>query len=135
MLTGLRAPARPSHMVTREHGWAPRWNESSQPSQPHCMPLGVADLCSLMTDLISEHSLVPWSWPSRIGDTERSVTQLGGESCEGHVRRPALGCGPPMALKALSKEAAAAFTPAAGNMSILGVSAASWGHMWEVAFV
>ena len=61
MLTSLRVTDRLSLTVIPEHSWALLWKESSQSRQFHLTSLGVANLCSLMTDLISEHSLVAWS--------------------------------------------------------------------------
>lgn len=57
-----------AHTVTPVNCRAAFWNESSQSRQFYCTSLGVAKLCSLMVDLISDYSLVTWSWLGQIRD-------------------------------------------------------------------
>lgn len=111
MLMSLRALACLSHTVTLRHGGAALWDKSSQSRQFHCMSLGVANLCPLMVDLISQHSLVTRSCLGWIRDNE--VLWCGWEVwvVKATIMRPVFWCG----LKALPREVVIV-TPVTGHV-------------------
>lgn len=74
------------------------------------LSLAVAELCSLMVDLISEHSLVTRSRLGRRRDKEALGCGWEREAGEAAAMRPGFSGGLPLALQALPKPARI-FTP------------------------
>lgn len=104
MLISLWAAPLPGHTFMHIHCWAPLWNESFLSRQLYCVSLGVAKLCSLMADLISEHSLVTWSRLGWIRDNEVLWCSWERKAVEAEIMSPVSSCGPLLAIKALSPQ-------------------------------
>lgn len=83
-----------SHPVMCRNWGAPLWNASSPSRRLYLLSLGVAELCSLMEDLTSEHRLVTWSRLGWRRDNEVLGCGWEREAGEATVMRPGFSGGP-----------------------------------------